>query len=71
MTAAEKAERAARRARLDAISEGLAAEVAAFNAAIRGGKDVRLPRREDGSLNDGRWEALLMQAGVARDPRTV
>jgi hypothetical protein len=45
--------KAAQKARLDAISEGLQEEVAAFNEAIQASKKVRFPVRE-GSLTSGR-----------------
>ena len=47
-----KQEKTARAARLEAIGNGLLAEVVAFNAAVRRGADVRLPARE-GSLAGG------------------
>lgn len=43
-------DRKARQDRMDAITAGLMVEVAAFNAAVRAGADVRLPKRNDGSL---------------------
>lgn len=49
-TKADRNQTAARKARLDAISKGLAAEVAAFNAAIGRGVEVRLPNVGNGSL---------------------
>lgn len=48
----ERRTKAAQKARLAAISEGLQAEVYAFNEALRAGKEVLFPVRE-GSLASG------------------
>lgn len=52
MTKAARAESKARRARLDAISDGLREEVAALNDALRS-REVRMPVR-DGHMMSGR-----------------
>lgn len=52
-TTSKRSAAAAARARLDAISAGLQAEVAAVNAAIRAGAIVRIPERV-GSLASGK-----------------
>lgn len=41
----ERRAKAAQKARLEAISEGLQAEVAALNAVIHSGREVRFPER--------------------------
>lgn len=52
-TKSKRAERAAQKARLDAITAGLLAEVAAVNAALRAGVVVTLPERA-GSMTSGK-----------------
>lgn len=52
-TRTNRASKAARKARLDNITEGLRCEVAAFSQAIRDGREVRFPVRES-SLASGR-----------------